>query len=228
MSMLTSTSPIPSLHHKEKETHADDDDDDDDDETTPSLSSSSTLLSSGSETKNSTPHHHAIRIFARIRPSPRVNPKVYVDQPTPNEEGAPQLHFHVPKNESQGQINHTKEHFGFRFDRVFDTQVSQEEVFEHVAKDSIDSVLNGFNATIFAYGQTGSGKTFTITGGAERYADRGLIPRSIQYVFKKIKENPSRNFQCFISYLEIYNEIGYDLLDESRDIKKLEDLPFSA
>ena len=31
--------------------------------------------------------------------------------------------------------------------------------------------------------QTGSGKTFTITGGAERYADRGIIPRALSYVF---------------------------------------------
>lgn len=31
--------------------------------------------------------------------------------------------------------------------------------------------------------QTGSGKTFTITGGAERYADRGIIPRSLSYIF---------------------------------------------
>jgi len=31
--------------------------------------------------------------------------------------------------------------------------------------------------------QTGSGKTFTITGGAERYADRGIIPRALSYIF---------------------------------------------
>lgn len=40
---------------------------------------------------------------------------------------------------------------------------------------------------LFANGvcfQTGSGKTFTITGGAERYVDRGLIPRSLSYIFE--------------------------------------------
>ena len=45
------------------------------------------------------------------------------------------------------------------------------------------SFLKGYNGTIFAYGQTGSGKTFTITGGAERYSDRGIIPRALSYVF---------------------------------------------
>ncbi len=34
-----------------------------------------------------------------------------------------------------------------------------------MAKDVVDSALDGFNGTIFAYGQTGSGKTFTMTGG---------------------------------------------------------------
>ncbi len=30
------------------------------------------------------------------------------------------------------------------------------------------------------HSQAGSSKTVTITGGAERYADRGIIPRSMQ------------------------------------------------
>ena len=32
-------------------------------------------------------------------------------------------------------------------------------------------------------------------------------------------------FKAFVSYLELYNEQGYDLLDESHDTKALEDLP---
>ena len=47
----------------------------------------------------------------------------------------------------------------------------------------MDSAFEGFNGTLFAYGQTGSGKTFTMTGGPERYQDRGIIPRTIQYIF---------------------------------------------
>lgn len=49
------------------------------------------------------------------------------------------------------------------------------------------SALAGYNATIFAYGQTGSGKTFTITGGAERYQDRGIIPRALTYMYNEFK-----------------------------------------
>ena len=52
-----------------------------------------------------------------------------------------------------------------------------------LAKDVVDSAMEGFNGTIFAYGQTGSGKTFTMTGGVGSYDDRGLIPRTLSYIF---------------------------------------------
>jgi len=47
----------------------------------------------------------------------------------------------------------------------------------------VDSVLDGYNGTIFAYGPTGSGKTYTITGGTEKYTERGIIPRTLSYIF---------------------------------------------
>ncbi|KAJ3362418.1 Kinesin- protein 6 [Allomyces javanicus] len=181
------------------------------------------------------PLNQAIKIFARIRPR-KANPniktglgsgpsKIVVDGPIPGDSGEPQLHFHLPRNEAQGLINNIREHFGFRFDRVFDEQTTQEEIFDHVAKEAVQSVMDGFNATIFAYGQTGSGKTFTITGGAEKYSDRGLIPRTIQFIFKEMAKRPNRKYQVSVSYLEIYNESGFDLLDDNRDAKQLEDLP---
>lgn len=163
-----------------------------------------------------TPLNQAIQIFARIRPS-KKNPNITIEDP--------QLNFNVPKNETWGHVNNLKEHFGFRFDRVFDQNASQEEIFNHVAKEVVQSVLDGFNATIFAYGQTGSGKTFTITGGPQKYSDRGIIPRSIQFMFHTIQSQNERNFRVSVSYLEIYNEVGYDLLDSSRDAKRLEDFP---
>ena len=82
-----------------------------------------------------------------------------------------------------------KESYLFEFNGIFDMLTKQERIFDEVAKDVIDSCLEGYNGTIFAYGQTGSGKTFTITGGAERYADRGIIPRSLSYIFSKISKN---------------------------------------
>lgn len=55
-------------------------------------------------------------------------------------------------------------------------------------------------------------KTFTITGGPEKYSDRGIIPRAISMLFASFQEQSEFSFSCYISYLEIYNENGYDLL----------------
>ncbi|OMJ82170.1 hypothetical protein SteCoe_17189 [Stentor coeruleus] len=101
----------------------------------------------------------------------------------------------------------------------------QEQVFDLVAKEVVDSVLEGYNGTIFAYGQTGSGKTFTITGGAEKYTDRGIIPRSVSYVFSEMRKRTDSSYKLSISYLEIYNDDGYDLLDENQCTRNLHDLP---
>ncbi|CAG9856557.1 unnamed protein product [Phyllotreta striolata] len=98
-----------------------------------------------------------------------------------------------------------------RFHKVFDAKTPQSEIFEVVAKPVIISVIEGFNGTIFAYGQTGSGKTYALNGCTREFSQRGIIPRSIEYIFNhynNIAEEPT----IYISYMEIYNEIGYDLL----------------
>lgn len=51
----------------------------------------------------------------------------------------------------------------FAFDRVFDETTTQSDVYEATTKPLLDSVLDGYNATVFAYGATGCGKTHTIT-----------------------------------------------------------------
>lgn len=44
------------------------------------------------------------------------------------------------------------------------------------------------------YGQTGAGKTFSMTGATENYQQRGIIPRTIQHLFKEIQNQPDRSF----------------------------------
>ena len=51
----------------------------------------------------------------------------------------------------------------FGFDKVFDENITQGDVYEATTKNLLDSVLDGYNATVFAYGATGCGKTHTIT-----------------------------------------------------------------
>ncbi|KAJ1522736.1 hypothetical protein ONE63_001895 [Megalurothrips usitatus] len=125
-------------------------------------------------------------------------------------------------NRSHEFSNAKPESITFRFQKVFNTS-NQEDVFNEVAKPVVDSVLHGYNGTIFAYGQTGSGKTYSMTGGLSRYEDRGVIPRTIQHIFKHYLE-AGVTHSTFISYLEIYNECGYDLLNPNHKMSKLDDL----
>ncbi|CAM9988383.1 unnamed protein product, partial [Phaeothamnion confervicola] len=124
-------------------------------------------------------------------------------------------------------VNNTRSQHDFKFDGVLGGGATQQEdVFNRIGRDAVLNVLQGYNSTIFAYGQTGSGKTFTITGGAERYVDRGIIPRSLSLLFEEFKkQGVGAQYTCHVSYLEIYNEQGYDLLDPSHDTQRIEDLP---
>ncbi|XP_077393908.1 kinesin-like protein KIF6 isoform X2 [Festucalex cinctus] len=163
-----------------------------------------------------------IQIYARIKPA-KKNTAVY--SVNNEQQTSAALEFVVPKDMADGFVNNKRECFSFRFQKVFDQETKQEEIFENIAKPVADSVLAGYNGTIFAYGQTGSGKTFTITGGAERYSDRGIIPRTLSYLYERFDQDSSTMYSTHISYLEIYNEVGYDLLDSRHEASRLEDLP---
>uniref|UniRef100_A0A8C9NBJ2 Kinesin-like protein n=1 Tax=Serinus canaria TaxID=9135 RepID=A0A8C9NBJ2_SERCA len=126
---------------------------------------------------------------------------------------------------ADGFINNKRESYKFKFQKIFDQEAKQDVIFDSIAKPVAECVLAGYNGTIFAYGQTGSGKTFTITGGAERYSDRGIIPRTLSYIFDQLQKDSSKVYTTHVSYLEIYNECGYDLLDPRHEASKMEDLP---
>ncbi|KAL5269965.1 hypothetical protein ACHWQZ_G003441 [Mnemiopsis leidyi] len=158
-----------------------------------------------------------IKIFLRAKPSRGQKGHTELDDGL--------VTFNVPKEDSEGYVNNKKDLYKFKFEEVFQEKTEQDTIFEKVCKNAAESARNGYNATIFAYGQTGSGKTFTITGGAERYKDRGMIPRSISYIFQSFEQNPNCHYTMHISYLEIYNESGYDLLDPAKEVTRLEDLP---
>lgn len=161
-----------------------------------------------------------ILTFLRIKPS--KNPSGFFNEDDLNPGS---LVFNLPENLKQEYINNSKLNYAFHFNGILGMNSSQEDVFSKVGTAAVQNAMEGYNSTIFAYGQTGSGKTFTITGGAERYSDRGIIPRAISMIYNKIRSQPGLEFKAYISYLEIYNEHGYDLLDPSQETKALEDLP---
>lgn len=98
----------------------------------------------------------------------------------------------------------------FAFDRIFDQNASQGEVYESTTRSLLDNVLDGYNATVFAYGATGCGKTHTITGTAQQ---PGIIFLTMQELFERIDERSGeKSTEVTLSYLEIYNETIRDLL----------------
>ncbi|XP_046750291.1 kinesin-like protein KIF6 [Diprion similis] len=169
-----------------------------------------------------------IKVFARLRPELKrrnvVNYEIH-RRPRKHVEEDYLVLWGAQKSGNEF-VDNRPESWNFAFHKIFDHGARQDEVFEDVAKPIIQSVLNGYNATIFAYGQTGSGKTFSITGDSEEYEDRGILPRTIQHLFQTIQKNPENLYSVEIAYLEIYNENGYDLLDPKHEVvTKLEDLP---
>ncbi|GEM07758.1 kinesin family member 5 [Rhodotorula toruloides] len=97
---------------------------------------------------------------------------------------------------------------GFTFDRVFQMDTKQEEVFEYGVKGIVDDVLNGYNGTVFAYGQTGSGKSHTMMGpDIDSPEMKGIIPRITEQIFASIIASPANiEYLVKVSYMEIYME----------------------
>ena len=108
----------------------------------------------------------------------------------------------------------------FTFDTIFDMDSLQEDVYNITAKQAVQSVLEGYNSTIFCYGQTGTGKTYTMEGFTyeSKNPNRGIIQRTIQDIFNFIETTSDSNTKFIIraSFLQIYNENISDLLKSDK------------
>ena len=115
--------------------------------------------------------------------------------------------------------NNTVDEHAFHFDKIFGTSSTQPEVFSHV-ESFVESAIDGYNSTIFAFGMTGSGKTHTITG-EKGENNAGVVPRAVHCMFDQIRRrneaNPEQVLILYLSCVELYNNMLYDLL-ESRPL----------
>lgn len=82
-------------------------------------------------------------------------------------------------------------------------------VYERTCSHLIQSVVKGYNATVFAYGTTGSGKTYTMTGYESQ---PGIMYKIVEDMFKRILADSENTYDIRVSYVEIYNEVIRDLL----------------
>ena len=104
----------------------------------------------------------------------------------------------------------------YTYDCAFGKTATNKDVYERTGKVLIDGVLNGRNGTVFAYGATGSGKTHTMVGDEN---DPGMMLLSLADIFDTARRHGDAYvYDVSCSYLEVYNELIYDLLGgDSRD-----------
>ena len=109
----------------------------------------------------------------------------------------------------------------FTFDAVYDRNSKQLDLYAETFAPLVDSVLDGFNGTIFAYGQTGTGKTYTMEGVKNDAENRGVIPNSFEHIFSHIAKSENQLYLVKASYLEIYMEDVRDLLakDQTKNLE---------
>lgn len=112
--------------------------------------------------------------------------------------------------ENSVQFNHSirKETETFIYDKVFGIESTQDDLFQSIGIPSIDEFIKSYNITVFAYGQTSSGKTYTLMNTKEK----GLAPRMIEYMIKKLDEKDTLK----MSFYEIYNEKVNDLIKSNK------------
>ncbi|KAJ8598113.1 hypothetical protein CTAYLR_009500 [Chrysophaeum taylorii] len=98
----------------------------------------------------------------------------------------------------------------YRFSGVFPETASQQEVYDRCARRVVSLAAQGHNGAILAYGQTGSGKTYTMRGEGE---ERGLVALALEQVLAA--SQPGIEMTVSASYVELYCEVLFDLLDPS-------------
>ncbi|TKR72141.1 hypothetical protein L596_019644 [Steinernema carpocapsae] len=154
-----------------------------------------------------------IKVAARVRPALSENDSIAVTAEERNRRIC---------------VEHGKSHI---YDAVYGADSDQVTIFEDMVKPIIEGCVEGYNGTVFVYGQTGSGKTYTMLGAETEESDldvkrRGLIPRSLEHLFQMLhseraKRGASFKFVCQCSFVELYNEELYDLLDDKKSDGRL-------
>ncbi|KAF2403790.1 kinesin heavy chain [Trichodelitschia bisporula] len=148
-----------------------------------------------------------IKVLARFRPQNKIEIA---------SGGEPIVEF---ETEDTCRVTTREGQNAFTFDRVFDMDSRQADVFDFSIRPTVDDILNGYNGTVFAYGQTGAGKSFTMMGAdIDDDEAKGIIPRIVEQIFASILSSPGNiEYTVRVSYMEIYMERIRDLLAPQND-----------
>jgi kinesin family protein 6/9 len=116
------------------------------------------------------------------------------------------------KKQKRSFLKHQISSYSFQFASILQN-TDQQSMFTLTTKSSLDNALAGTSTCILCNGGPGSGKTYTLNGqeGLD-YANRGLIPRAIAYVFQRVVCQPELAIRVRISFMDFLNEQLFDLL----------------
>ena len=116
-----------------------------------------------------------------------------------------------------------------------DSVTSNFSIFDNLVKPIVSSFFEGINDTVITYGPTGSGKTYTMLGNEEtrkklrevsidslsKFPDKtpanhepGILLYALKHIFKSLETESDKRSTLKVSYIEIYNDSIYDLLQE--------------
>ncbi|CAN6280014.1 unnamed protein product [Urochloa humidicola] len=116
----------------------------------------------------------------------------------------------------------------FTFDHVYGNSGPPSSlIFEQCVQPLIDALFSGYNATVLAYGQTGSGKTYTMgTDYSGEGNCGGIIPQVMETIFRKVDASKDgAEFLIRVSFIEIFKEEVFDLLDSNHAAVRVDSVP---
>ena len=121
----------------------------------------------------------------------------------------------------------------FAFDNVHGEDSTNVGIYNRSIRNLIGPFFAGQWSTIFAYGQTGSGKTYTMMGSnmtgivaktaVHDESNLGLYYLAAQDVFEMLDRPQFSNLSITVSLFEIYAGKLFDLLNDRKQVKCLED-----
>ena len=170
---------------------------------------------------NITKDNNYIKIFLRIKPLFKndLGEANYLKISKDNQSLTVTL---SPENESK-----------FHFEKIFNENEKQLNIFQILGKPLCFSFLEGINSTFISYGKKGTGKTYSILGKSiheiqkeslingnenqglyyEYLNNRGILNYCLEYIFNNVyldDNNKNFDFNFELSYIEIFDSCVID------------------
>ncbi|CAN8201995.1 unnamed protein product, partial [Coccothraustes coccothraustes] len=142
------------------------------------------------------PQEGSVAVVLRVRP------------PSRRERAAPSI-LHVlnqhavlftseePGGTGTAPLGRRRRNIEFEFDHVFGERATQEEVFQHTTLPLLDTLLAGYNCSVFAYGASGVGKTHTMMGSKSA---PGIVHLATLELYKRLEAMKDRSCEVLVSY----------------------------